>query len=348
MPNLIFKRLKYYKKRSLLSSFVYCCLFCALNLLLCLSYSFFSHIYLFSDGFDNDCYYHANTLSEMILDQINKKDCSLIYGLESKVQGTTIYYTGYITPESIGNNNNGLFISERAFFKLDDFKKKGDASDKFAYSTLDINEVTLGDTDYDVLGSLRMTPSWNTANVRKANGFSKAAITLVLDSSKEYLDTIGDGSSIIRGYDNLFADDSFSFPKGSKRNQQVSLAYGSFLPMIYAALLIPFIACAISFTMIISGRQRESTNECAMFRIWGKKLHSSVGLTFGERRLEMIPAFLLCTICFSFAYWFSFRLSFTYILIYSGVELIYAVLIVLFRTISERKKVYLKSGGISL
>lgn len=157
MHKLFIKRLKHYSKRSILSSVVYLFLFCALNVLFCLTYSFFSHIYLFSDGFNNDLYYTSDFYSSF-LDNQNEptlQDACLLYGINSKSDGDSISYTGYIKSWSV-ENENGLFISDRVYYRLSTNQPINLKGDCYALSSNNsLKKVNYNGKDYPVKGSRR-------------------------------------------------------------------------------------------------------------------------------------------------------------------------------------------------
>ncbi len=344
MPNLFLRRILSHRKRALLSSAIYCALFCALNFLFCLVYSFFSHIYLYSDGFDNDSYYSTQQVSNTE-GRLDLTDASLLYGLQSEYQGEFISYTGFISVDSL-DSDNGLFRSSRVFYRIDNIEFPSGIKDKFAISSDSSQRTVVFDqTTYPVVGTRKISPTYNTKKRLDANGFGETKITLVVDSSKDYCKTDGFYSTIIKGNDELRKGDTMDFQKGSERNKRSEQGYQLFLPLIYVGFLVPFSACAFSFTAIIARLQKDITDEFTLYRVLGKKRLSSLNWLLGERRMERLIGFFITFVPFLFVYLFAYRFSFLSCLLYSLVELLYACLVIFLKSSRERKKIYSRKGG---
>ena len=348
MHSIFFRRLTYNRKRTILSSTVYLGLFCALNFLFFLTSFFFSHIYLYSDGFNNDSVYSTqafqNVVPKRVQDQINKEDCSLLYDIHREFQGNKISYNGYIDKTTL-KSRNGLYISDRVFYSLDNFKIKDDALDKFAISSNhSLETIEFEGVTYPVKGSLCVNPSWNTKKVLDANGISEdISVTLIVDSEKDSSGHYsGFNSTIIKGYNKLLDINSANLDSrlGSQLNQNSKNGYDVFLPLIYTGFLIPFSFCSLAFTIIISNLQKDNIRERVVFRAFGKKKKSSFNRLFLERLLERLIAFVIAFVPFFFICYFAYHFSIGSTLLYSLIVFVYALIVILFKTLSEVKKVY--------
>ncbi len=349
MPRLFQKRLKYYSKRCVLSSVVYFFLFCTLNILFCLTYSFFSHIYLFSDGFDNDLYYTTRLISS-VKDQNESisNDACFLYGINSKVDGNTISYTGYIQNWST-KSENGLFISERVYYHLSTNQPISDKNGCYALSSTEsAKQVSYNGKVYPVTGKITLTPTWNTKTILEFNGINHTDVTLIVDSSQSYSEINGNSSIVFKDNGENDYSNYYDVYKGSERNKQVKDGYNIYLPLFYVCFLVPFTFCTLSFTRIIAGMQKDSRNEIAVFRAFGRKRHNSFRLVMVERLLEVLASFLVSSFFFLPVYIFAYHFSIGATLIYSTITLLYVLLVVLLKSNSEVKKAYSQKGGLVL
>ena len=159
------------------------------------------------------------------------------------------------------------------------------------------------------------------------------------DSSGHYS---GFNSTIIKGYNKLLDINSANLDSrlGSQLNQNSKNGYDVFLPLIYTGFLIPFSFCSLAFTIIISNLQKDNIRERVVFRAFGKKKKSSFNRLFLERLLERLIAFVIAFVPFFFICYFAYHFSIGSTLLYSLIVFVYALIVILFKTLSEVKKVY--------
>lgn len=335
MVDTFLKKEKYYRKRNLLASFVYFLLFTALSVLFLLVYGFYSHIYLYSDGFDEDCLYTTNPIGNILQGRIPESDYSAFENNYTITDHDHIWFVSYTDISSI-QNPYGFFYSDRVFFRFTS-KTEINIDKNFCFtSEKDIKTIRDNDIDYPVAGRLEMHYPQNIETHLKSMGYRHIDLRLIVSEKPMATDL---SSYIIHGHEYLM-DEIPSLIKGSELNQFNKEGYSTLLPLIYVGFLVPFSACAISFGIIISRLEEEDRKEIALWRYFGKKKRKAVLDIFLPRLLHAAVGYFACLVIFLPVHLFLFSYPFSYAALVLSIQFAYALLLVFFQTWREAGKVY--------
>lgn len=319
-------------------------LFATLNILFLFCWNFFSAIYLYSSGYSDSSYYSINKVDyENLEKEYYREDFAYSFDIENSIiDGDTLLSSAYCDENTL-YGDFGICLSSRVFVKAKNISKK-ETSDSYCFvsDNFKTKETTLMKNDivYPIQGTFQLEMTPEIRKSFKQSGINSIELALFVDK-KIKPDAV---NLIVNNSEERYSMDSGSFLSGKDLNNQVVNGYSLFQPMIYVGYLIPMIASAISFLLILSSIQNKSIEELKTLRILSFRKKEILRLLFLERLFECLLGGIVSYVLFIpfFAYILKEFYAVSFIIFF--LQLAYAILLLLVHSKKEVKKIYRKGG----
>lgn len=344
MLDLLIKKIKNNKAIVTSSCVLLFTMFATLNILFLFCWNFFGSIYLYSFGYSDTSYYSRNPVSYDVVErEYKEEDVAWSYDIEnSLVDGNILFSTAYCDENTL-YGDFGLCLDSRVFVRMKDVSSRETSryycfvSDNFKTQE---KTLTKNDIAYPIAGTFHLEMTSEIKKSFRQSGIDDIELALFIDKR------------IIPHSVNLIVDNAkgsyhmdTDFLSGKDLNSQVVNGYSLFQPMIYVGYLVPMIACAVSFLLILSSIQNKSLEELKTLRILSFRKKDIFRLLFLERLFECLVGAVSSYILFVPFYAIVLKEFYPVSFIILFLQLVYAVLLLLIYSRKEVKKIY-KKGGI--
>lgn len=277
-------------------------------------------------------------------EKYKEEDVAYSFDIENTIiEEDTLFSTAYCNDNTIFKDF-GIQLSDRVFVKMKDINKFENRNDGYCLVSnnfkLETQSLKKKNISYPIVGTFQLDM---TSEIRKSfqqSGIKDIQLALFVDKSIP----VNNVNLIIDNSKNQYIINSSSFSSGKELNDQIIDGYSLFQPMIYVGFLIPMIACAFSFLLILSSIQNKSIEELKTLRILSFKKKDIFHLLFYERLFECFIGAVFSYILFIPIYILFLKNFYACSFIVFFIQLIYSVSILFFYSKREVNNIY-KNGG---
>ncbi len=340
MHNLFTKRLRNRKKVFFGSSSIFFILFSTLNILFLFTWNFFSQIFLYSYGYNNDNYYSINDVNINEAKEIYpEKDIAFSYDVENRVEDDVIFFQAYVSTNTF-LDEYGIRLTSRLFVNMK-VKHKSMFSDleNTDYCIVSENYRHDGSSlfrkgkEYPIKSTFQLEMTSAVINSLKTSNIKEMQLALFVEKT---IDDEKSGQIIVNGHEDLAK--KHDLISGKILNEEYKEGYTIFQPLIYIGFLIPYLFACLSMFFILSSMQTLSMKENTTLYLLGMKKRNIYFLILNERMLEMLVGFLASILIFT-PILIPFTNSFFYVAFLNyAIQLVYVLLILVFYTLKEAKR----------
>lgn len=340
MHNLFIKRLKSRKKQFFGSSSIFFILFSTLNILFLFCWNFFSNIYLFSFGYNNDYYYSYNDVNIKEAEETYPiEDIAFSYDIENKIEDETIIFEAFVSPNTF-LEEYGIRLTNRLFVNMK-------VKDKDIFSNMESmdyciisenyrherNSLSKNGKEYPILSTFQLEMTSAIISSLRTSNIKDMQLALFVEKT---IDKDKSAQIIVKGHEEAAEKDDLI--SGKTLNDEYKEGYTIFQPMFYVGFLIPYLFACISMFFILSSMQTLSMKENDILYLLGMKKRNLYFLVLNERTLEMLLGFLASILIFT-PILIPITKTFFYVaFINFAIQLLYVLLILIFYTLKETKR----------
>lgn len=344
LRDYFWKSIKKEKTNFLGSVGVFAFLFLSLQLVFGFTLNAVNTIYYFSPGYQEGLFYSVYG-NAYYRPQIPYEDQGVTWDLSFEEKGDGIVYTVHAT-EACVKENLGICLSSRLYLRFsvppEDFVYPSDPySVSVGYQDAPANTIDDAGKAYPLSLSLELEPNKPFREKVQNMGYSWYGAILLIDRDEipESADPLL--GSIVRGHEGELPP---SYVSGKELNDNYVQGRTNIPTGFFLLFLIPFLLDLLAIFSFLSSLQRKMRDEILSLRPVGAKLRQCRGIVLTRRLLEAFAGFLVSLLALPFLIPLAESLPLL-LLLGEGIEVLYVLILLAFRSNSESKKAFFAPGA---